>query len=319
MSYINQQPQIGFQAMPQPGGYPPAGPPGGPGYPPAGGYQPHPGYPPPSQPSYPQPNATGYPQPVVTGYIPPAQQQAMQMQPLMQGADPNVPLGLEYLTTLDKLIVKQKAHLVEAIVGFESANKYTVKAANGNKVFYAMEETDCCTRNCCGPARPFDMKVIDMQQRPVIHMYRPLRCTSCWCPCFLQTLEVCSPPGNLVGYVKQDWSICGPSFRIENAAGDTVLRIKGPTCTFAICGDVVFKVMSRDGEVEVGKISKKWNYNSMSGMVREMFTDADNFGISFPMDLDVKMKAVMLGACFLIDFMFFEKAGNKEEDRPGML
>lgn len=45
----------------------------------------------------------------------------------------------------------------------------------------------------------------------------------------------------------------------------------------------------------VGKISKQW-----TGLVREAFTDADNFGIQFPLDLDVKMKAVMLGACFLI-------------------
>lgn len=46
---------------------------------------------------------------------------------------------------------------------------------------------------------------------------------------------------------------------------------------------------------EVGKISKQW-----SGLAREMFTDADFFGINFPMDLDARMKAVMLGACFLI-------------------
>lgn len=45
----------------------------------------------------------------------------------------------------------------------------------------------------------------------------------------------------------------------------------------------------------VGKISKQW-----SGLAREMFTDSDHFGISFPLDLDVKMKAVCLGAVFLI-------------------
>ena len=45
----------------------------------------------------------------------------------------------------------------------------------------------------------------------------------------------------------------------------------------------------------VGKISKQW-----SGLVREYFTAADNFGITFPMDLDVKMKACMIGALFLI-------------------
>jgi len=214
---------------------------------------------------------------------------------------------------LDKLIVKQKVELLEAFIGFETNNKYTVKAGTGQKVFYAVEDVDCCTRNCCGPSRPFDMKVFDMQQREVIHFSRPLRCDSCWCPCFLQKLEVSTPPGNVVGYVTQEWSICKPSFRIENAAGDTVLRIEGPFCTMSICGSVEFQVLSRDGEVEVGKISKKW-----SGLAREFFTDSDKFGISFPMDLDVKMKAVMLGACFLIDFMFFEKSGNKESDTPGM-
>ncbi len=45
----------------------------------------------------------------------------------------------------------------------------------------------------------------------------------------------------------------------------------------------------------MGSISKQW-----TGLAREAFTDADNFGISFPMDLDVKIKAVLFGACFLI-------------------
>ena len=37
-----------------------------------------------------------------------------------------------------------------------------------------------------------------------------------------------------------------------------------------------------------------------SGLLKEAFTDADIFGINFPMDLDVRMKAVCLAACFLI-------------------
>lgn len=71
------------------------------------------------------------------------------------------------------------------------------------------------------------------------------------------------------------------------------------------------QLKSLDEESVVGKISKQW-----SGFVREAFTDADNFGVQFPLDLDVKMKAVMLGACFLIDFTFFERTGN-EEQRSG--
>ncbi len=50
-----------------------------------------------------------------------------------------------------------------------------------------------------------------------------------------------------------------------------------------------------DESTKVGRIAKQW-----TGLVREAFTDADNFGISFPMDLDVKIKAALFGACFLI-------------------
>lgn len=57
---------------------------------------------------------------------------------------------------------------------------------------------------------------------------------------------------------------------------------------------------SVDETATVGRISKQW-----TGFVREAFTDADNFGITFPMDLDVKMKAVMIGACFLIVSLLF--------------
>ena len=53
--------------------------------------------------------------------------------------------------------------------------------------------------------------------------------------------------------------------------------------------------MSEDGSTQVGKISKQW-----SGFLKETFTDADMFGVSFPMDLDVKIKAVLIGAVFLI-------------------
>ncbi len=58
---------------------------------------------------------------------------------------------------------------------------------------------------------------------------------------------------------------------------------------------IVHQVMSEDGSAKVGKISKQW-----TGLIKEHFTDADNFGINFPMDLDVNIKATLLGACFLI-------------------
>lgn len=61
-----------------------------------------------------------------------------------------------------------------------------MKNSLGQKVYYAVEDTDCLTRNCCGPLRPFDMKILDNFKNEVIHLHRPLACDSCCFPCCLQ-------------------------------------------------------------------------------------------------------------------------------------
>ncbi|KAL8563096.1 Phospholipid scramblase 2 [Nucella lapillus] len=65
-------------------------------------------------------------------------------------------------------------------------------------------ETDCLTRQCCGPARPFTMEVTDNQGMQLVQLHRPLRCHSCclW-GCWLQQMEIHSPPGVPIGQVKQ--------------------------------------------------------------------------------------------------------------------
>ncbi|RMC02129.1 hypothetical protein DUI87_21293 [Hirundo rustica rustica] len=243
---------------------------------------------------------------------------------------PNCPPGLEYLTQkvpltdFERGLPSQRAaaglagvsdqtllgteHVVShfsVVTGFETNNKYELKNALGQRVYFAAEDTDCLTRNCWGPSRPFTIRIIDNLGREVITLQRPLRCSLCCCPCCLQELEVQAPPGTTVGYVVQNWHACLPKFTIQDEKRMDVLKIIGPCIACRCCEDVNFEVKSLDETCAVGRISKQW-----TGFVREAFTDSDNFGISFPMDLDVKMKAVMIGACFLIDFMFFEYSGN---------
>ncbi|KAG7271718.1 hypothetical protein CRUP_001302 [Coryphaenoides rupestris] len=170
------------------------------------------------------------------------------------------------------------------------------------------EKNDCCTRNCCGSLRSFDMKIKDNSDREVIRLIRPFRCVSCWCPCCLQEMEVQAPPGTTIGYVSQNWHPCLPRFSIQNASKEKVMELQGPCFACNCCGDVNFELKSKDGSAPIGRISKQW-----SGLLKEVFTDTDNFGIQFPLDMDVKMKAVLMGACFLIDFMFFEKVGEANQ------
>lgn len=80
-----------------------------------------------------------------------------------------------------------------------------------------------------------------------------------------------------------------------------MLVVKGPYIQ-PLAVHVPFQIKSVDGRHKVGAISKKWG-----GVYREGFTDSDKFGVSFPIDLDVKIKAVLLGASLLIDLMYFEE------------
>lgn len=57
------------------------------------------------------------------------------MVPVPQGM-PGVPPGLEYLTAIDQLLIKQKVELLETLINFETNNKYSVKNSMGQKVLY---------------------------------------------------------------------------------------------------------------------------------------------------------------------------------------
>lgn len=56
-----------------------------------------------------------------------------------------------------------------------------------------------------------------------------------------------SPPGTVIGSIKQEWTILKPKFTVRNASDDVVLRIEGPFCTYSICGDVEFQVREENG------------------------------------------------------------------------
>lgn len=121
----------------------------------------------------------------------------------------------------------------------------------------------------------------------------------CW-----QEVKVFSPPGNLIGTVSEACGIIRPKYQIFDATlpDSPLFEINGPICKFScFCGDIDFPIKEcvdkKHGITErhAGIISKKWG-----GFLKELFTDADSFGVSFPPDLDPKYKVLFLAACFLI-------------------
>ncbi|KAK7093355.1 phospholipid scramblase 2-like isoform X3 [Littorina saxatilis] len=185
--------------------------------------------------------------------------------------------ALQYMGALDQVIVKQEVALLEVILPYEVGNKYSIFNTMNQRIFYAAEDSNWCCKQCCGPHRPFAMKITDNMGQPVLHIERPCN----------------------MGAFFPNWPCCSDSVIVNAETGDHFGTIERK-CNPFFPGYRVLDHNQAQGE-EIGQVKKQF-----SGLLKEMFTDADVFSASFPIDLDIRMKAVLLSSVFLIDFNFYE-------------
>ncbi|XP_065304310.2 phospholipid scramblase 1-like isoform X2 [Dermacentor albipictus] len=216
-------------------------------------------------------------------------------------AIPGCPAGLEYLTKIDHLLVHQVLQSMELILGFNLPNKYIVKNAMGQFVFKAIEMREFRAHRF-GSKRPFTMVLFDYRNDKVLLLDRPLRCDCRLCCCCLQEMDVKDASGAAIGSLQMQFTLAYPTFWVLDSQKNVVLLIEGPCCPMSTFGgDVKFDILTNDGVTEIGAITKVSN-----GLFREACTEADNFTVTFPLDLDAKIKAVLIGAVFLLDYIFFD-------------
>lgn len=192
------------------------------------------------------------------------------------------------LAQMDSLVVRQKKEWGEILTGFEMKNKYSIQDPGGSEVYLAAEESGFLGRWFLKSARPFTMHIFTPGGQPALKLVRPFR--------FLfYRIDIHDAAGQRLGSVVKRWAFFQRIFSVLDANEQELYRIVGPfwrPWTFLI----------QKEEQEVGKISKNWG-----GLGRELFTDADQFGVQFPPGLDVRVKSILLGAVFLIDFAYFEQ------------
>ncbi|XP_067658117.1 phospholipid scramblase 2-like [Haliotis asinina] len=239
---------------------------------------------------------------------PPQKQEATWM-PLVGNISGCLP-GLEYLTQLDQILIEQQVDLIEVLLAWECNNKYRVMNSMNQQCYYAAEKTDTLMRLCCGSNRGFKIHVVDNAGKEVLRIRRDFKCCGgcCWCAdadCAAHEVIVETSEGEPLGYVRQLPSKWKGHYGILDSSRNQIMEIWGPCCGCqGLCcrADVDFPVRSmQDGNI-VSKISKQWG-----GVAREIFTDAEKFSVTFPQDLDVKVKATLMGAVFLIHFMYYEE------------
>ena len=193
-----------------------------------------------------------------------------------------------------RLTVRQRKRWVEILLSFELKNSYDVYDETQTPVLRVRELGTgiglLLKRIFLGPFRSFRAAVQDLSnEEPVLHLHRPFRF-------IFHRLEVTTPDGERLGAIQRRWSWLRRIYVIEDAQGQEVANLFGP-----ILRPWTFEV--RVGEQVRGTISKRW-----SGLLKETFTDADNFGVDLGTLGNPPLKALTFAATVLLDVVHFERS-----------
>lgn len=192
------------------------------------------------------------------------------------------------------LIIQQRKELAE-LFGVETRNKYEILDEQKNNLGFAAEQGKgllaLFARSFLGHWRKFEIHIFDSERNLLLKAFHPFR----W---FFQRLEIKDSNNQPIGYLQQRFAILTKHFDILDEHEQLIYSVKSPFYKIW-----TFPFYERDNEV--ARVEKKW-----SGLVKEIFMDADNFHVSFGNITDTKHKQLILCSAFFIDLQYFERKAD---------
>lgn len=173
---------------------------------------------------------------------------------------------MEHLLQINQLTVREKFAVSQG-----RGSSFDVFNHVGQRLFQANQSVVCC-----GPV--YDVTITDNSNNEVLHL---LENSACSCT---RQMEVHCPPGYPVAFVKLHWNSLITHVSVMNSSSEVMLLILGPSFQTNIFGNSTFEVKSRDEQ-------------HVLGMIR---TETDHIMVSFPLDLEVMMKAALLGSALYL-------------------
>ncbi|KAF4666224.1 COP9 signalosome complex subunit 4 [Perkinsus olseni] len=261
---------------------------------------------------YPSQHSMQYPNPQIQ---PPGQvQMATVIGNPMPVIQPNVVDGMQVVAGLKRVQVRELRQMLEAITGFEQRNKYIVKDEAGRELFYAVEESNACERNCYPPdCAPWDLHIYVLGpkglQGDLIHwltVHRPCTCT-CLCANRPVAYVTETSTDHLLGTLHDPYACCDLTFKIKDAAGNDVITGVGGCCQWGMCfplpcgpcQHIGLQLSDSMNNFEVGKIDKYWMWGDCCPIC---FKEQDNYWITFGEVENPRWKALLLALGIFMDF-----------------
>jgi len=196
-----------------------------------------------------------------------------------------------------RLSVRQRKRWMEILTSFDSRNVYVVYDEGGVPVFNVEEQGggvgSFLKRVLLGAYRPFTSHVEDLAggQGHLLTLTRPFRF-------FFHRLEVRDAEGNVIGAIQRKWTWFRRKYVVEGPDGQEVATLFGP-----IFRPWTFEIRMPGSDIEIGVVQKKW-----SGLLKEAFTEADNFWVTLEQVQDPALRALLFSATVLIDTVHFERS-----------
>jgi len=113
-------------------------------------------------------------------------------------------------------------------------------------------------------------------------------CISC-CPSCAVIMEIKDTKGQIMGTFKQEHSICNHRYSIRDAAGEIVAILSTPTC-FCVCRPIEFNLSDSRGN-DIGAMVYQ-----MNNKTKDLFKGEPIICLTFPRDMDTKIKTTILGS-----------------------
>ncbi|XP_030756342.1 phospholipid scramblase family member 5-like isoform X2 [Sitophilus oryzae] len=211
--------------------------------------------------------------------------------------------GLDFMRNADQFIIQENCDLTDLLANTE--NRYTVKIPkreNSEAIYYATESSKSCHRTFFGSGRAFSMRLYDKSDQEAMSFKRRLACGYCTFCVRLQQLEVWIPPGELVGTICQKWKPLRVYFEVCNRHDEVLYIIEGINSFSCFHKAEMFQIYTSDGSTQIGTIHHQWD------PVSTMY----QLHLQMPSSItDNRHKALLLGASFLLEYMFFESAQKR--------
>lgn len=209
------------------------------------------------------------------------------------------PPGLEGLLDCGQLVIHKENLRHNRVFNNNALRKMEVIDISRKVLFYVEEEVPPLTDNS------FLFKVYNKDKQEVMQIYNPQSNTCFGCGASWHCLRKChfqalvfAPLGQVAGFVKRSHTYFVQEFLVMNSQEDVLLIMRG--------GPDDLEIYTPDLNDELGRLSvHHWH-----GIMHEVRRSHSDYGITFPIDLDVRVKAVLLGAVFALDWMYSTRGGR---------